>query len=846
MFGAGSYFADIDCLFTPLRVASVQAITACNLYVLSREHLHQACTEFPAFGAFLRRVAVKRLRCYSDLLGEPLIAEEFLCAMEEELERQGGSTDAAATGSNAMQSDTAAAVAAAPPARPVDSYSALDALQLNHDSYAGDSSRILHLDAEVGRAADSFYENGLATRSTKQLAGLPRYYVNSFMERVHEAVKEKQEQQEQQQLREQQQRGTTGVTGGRGSKENAPLDYHLSRTAAAGSDVTTPIPLLTTARRSRELTAASASTAAVAARELQDALQGRAFHITTPDRQSAPSTITAAAAAGTASNQSSVETAQQSPVAFATSTTAATAAASVSRPVVRALALGPQHREANNANTLRLHCVRPHTGNGTSSSGRRRQKWEEQADSQRSSEIIDLAIRKAKQVADRQQEFVLLLEALAANQLHTSPHTLLQQLERESSGTQGTPPNHALIPGGGGGAESVESYLLPAIDDESVSVHNTTMTVPQHQHSPAVASSSTAPLVASNSTQPSSASASHGSRRLLTIVEAIAAGDRHFDSKRYLRSNSAVMPQGGTRGDEDVTVSDSLRVSSSSRRPLSSDQALLAEIDESGADGFYNLAPQSEAWKRSMAFRQIAIQSSSGGEGEGGPVDEHSANMPRLNVSKALQRSMRSLMANMRAPSARVLPTTSTSSGGASTSIPDTATSNGGTPVTSESQPRFGASDSPASSSPPPGGSSYMSGFINQSGTQHRLLGKWTLPPSSLRSLINPTTGGGPKGSIRHDEGSSANTAGGDIELIGLPHANASASSPGPEKLLHQSIGISSGSSDESSGSGGSSTTSSLAQEVRVAIESISPPLSAREGAPLLRESSPVETLETR
>lgn len=35
-YGSGSHFGEIDCLFSPVRIASVQAVTTCELYSLSR------------------------------------------------------------------------------------------------------------------------------------------------------------------------------------------------------------------------------------------------------------------------------------------------------------------------------------------------------------------------------------------------------------------------------------------------------------------------------------------------------------------------------------------------------------------------------------------------------------------------------------------------------------------------------------------------------------------------------------------------------------------------------------------------------------------------------------------
>ena len=84
-YAQGSWLGDVDCFFTPLRIASCRAITACELYVLPRETLHQACSEWPTFGIFLRRIAVKRLRKYGEVLGEPLVGDDFLAAVEKEL-----------------------------------------------------------------------------------------------------------------------------------------------------------------------------------------------------------------------------------------------------------------------------------------------------------------------------------------------------------------------------------------------------------------------------------------------------------------------------------------------------------------------------------------------------------------------------------------------------------------------------------------------------------------------------------------------------------------------------------------------------------------------------------------
>ncbi len=82
-YGSGSFFGVADVLFSPLRVASVQAITECELYSLSREDLQMVCSEFEDFGRRMRRVALKRLGRYAEVIGRPLVPAEYLKRMME-------------------------------------------------------------------------------------------------------------------------------------------------------------------------------------------------------------------------------------------------------------------------------------------------------------------------------------------------------------------------------------------------------------------------------------------------------------------------------------------------------------------------------------------------------------------------------------------------------------------------------------------------------------------------------------------------------------------------------------------------------------------------------------------
>jgi CRP-like cAMP-binding protein len=86
VYGPGSYFGEIDVLFCHVRIVSVQAVGSCEYYALTRDHLLQVCTDHPAFGAHLRRVAVARLKKYGEALGEPLVSPAFLMAIEAELD----------------------------------------------------------------------------------------------------------------------------------------------------------------------------------------------------------------------------------------------------------------------------------------------------------------------------------------------------------------------------------------------------------------------------------------------------------------------------------------------------------------------------------------------------------------------------------------------------------------------------------------------------------------------------------------------------------------------------------------------------------------------------------------
>lgn len=81
-YGPGSFFGDMDCLFSPERVAGVDCLGPCEYYVLSSADLHDAVHRFADLATRLRRTAAVRLRRYGEVVGEPLVGEDFLHVLE--------------------------------------------------------------------------------------------------------------------------------------------------------------------------------------------------------------------------------------------------------------------------------------------------------------------------------------------------------------------------------------------------------------------------------------------------------------------------------------------------------------------------------------------------------------------------------------------------------------------------------------------------------------------------------------------------------------------------------------------------------------------------------------------
>jgi CRP-like cAMP-binding protein len=86
-YGPGEFFGEIDCLFSPVRIASVVALAPAALLRLPRAHLIDACERHAPLGARLRRAAVTRIKSYGEVLGEPLVGDNFMRAVSAVRER---------------------------------------------------------------------------------------------------------------------------------------------------------------------------------------------------------------------------------------------------------------------------------------------------------------------------------------------------------------------------------------------------------------------------------------------------------------------------------------------------------------------------------------------------------------------------------------------------------------------------------------------------------------------------------------------------------------------------------------------------------------------------------------
>ncbi|KAA0149961.1 hypothetical protein FNF29_05581 [Cafeteria roenbergensis] len=80
--GAGSYFGLIDCLFSSLRLLSVQSVTDCELYLLRREDLLSILGQYPEFAVRLKRRALARLTRFRERMGRDIVEPQFLEQMQ--------------------------------------------------------------------------------------------------------------------------------------------------------------------------------------------------------------------------------------------------------------------------------------------------------------------------------------------------------------------------------------------------------------------------------------------------------------------------------------------------------------------------------------------------------------------------------------------------------------------------------------------------------------------------------------------------------------------------------------------------------------------------------------------
>jgi len=80
--GSGSYFGLIDCLFSSLRLLSVQAVTDCELYSLRREDLMTVLGQHPEFALRLKRRALARLTKFRERVGRDVVEPQFLEQMQ--------------------------------------------------------------------------------------------------------------------------------------------------------------------------------------------------------------------------------------------------------------------------------------------------------------------------------------------------------------------------------------------------------------------------------------------------------------------------------------------------------------------------------------------------------------------------------------------------------------------------------------------------------------------------------------------------------------------------------------------------------------------------------------------
>lgn len=77
-YGRGAIIGEIDCLYAPSRLATIQATSACEYYTLSRSYLHKMCEKLPTFASWLHAVAAARVKQYEGAAGKRLPVAESL------------------------------------------------------------------------------------------------------------------------------------------------------------------------------------------------------------------------------------------------------------------------------------------------------------------------------------------------------------------------------------------------------------------------------------------------------------------------------------------------------------------------------------------------------------------------------------------------------------------------------------------------------------------------------------------------------------------------------------------------------------------------------------------------
>jgi len=81
--GDGSFVGAIDCLFSSVRLLTVQAVTDIEIYIMERKDINYVIGEHLTFGARLRRKCLQRLERFGMKLKRNLVEPQFLRQMQE-------------------------------------------------------------------------------------------------------------------------------------------------------------------------------------------------------------------------------------------------------------------------------------------------------------------------------------------------------------------------------------------------------------------------------------------------------------------------------------------------------------------------------------------------------------------------------------------------------------------------------------------------------------------------------------------------------------------------------------------------------------------------------------------